>query len=204
MPLSTHGIPAKQRDASRPKLLKLECWKCHIWGEEDGGGTTAPPLPFYHPLPPWTHHSFLLIKKHTNHPPLYSHSVSQLLASYSNPRLLPARNLTVRNLSARRLKPEECYCSGHSCTSAGRGYCCRCVCEWRGWRKEGRVGGWVEGVKKATLCVSSALRLHDKEAHSWQWVDTFLRPGWLPGSFHPLALSIFLQHHTSPVCFYIR
>lgn len=97
--------------------------------------------------------------------------VSKLSASYGNPQLLPARNLTVRNLSARRLKPEECYCSGHSCTSAGLATAatvCVSVGEEGGGGGGGggsRAGG-VEGVKKATLRVSSALRSHDKAAHS--------------------------------------
>lgn len=88
----------------------------------------------------------LLIKKHISSSALqlylFLQGVSQPSASYGNPRLLPSKNLTVRNLSARRLKPEECYCSGHSCTSAGlatAATACVSECLWgRGWRKEGR------------------------------------------------------------------
>lgn len=105
--------PTKQQDASWHKLLKLECWKCHIQGKRTWDETTKIPLFPFHP----SH------KKHKSHSTLQLYislqGVLQLSASYSNPQLLPARNFTVRNLSARRLKPEECYCSGHSCTSAG-------------------------------------------------------------------------------------
>lgn len=76
--------------------------------------------------------------------------------SCSNPQLLPTRNLTVRNLSARRLKPEECYCSGHSCTSTGLATaateCVGRVGGWGGWGGwGGRRAGGIEGVKKATF-----------------------------------------------------
>lgn len=154
--------------------------------------------------------SVLLIKKHKSHSALQLYAslrgVSQLSASYSNPQLLPARNSTVRNLSARRLKPEECYCSGHSCTSTGLATAATvCVCARVGGAGErgggGRRAGGVEGVKKAILCVSSALRSHDKAAHSWQRVDTFLRPGRQQRSLLPLTPSlfsaIFLQHHAA-------
>lgn len=70
--------------------------------------------------PPQTHPSHKTPKSHSALQLYISlQGFLQLSASYSNPQLLPARNLTVRNLSARRLKPEECYCSGHSCTSTG-------------------------------------------------------------------------------------
>lgn len=115
----------------------------------------------------------LIHPSHKNHKPqstlqLYIsfQGVLQLLASYSNPQLVPTRNFTVRNLSARRLKPEECYCSGHSCTSAALATAatvCVCVYEEGGG---GRKAGGVEGVKKTTLRVSSALRSHDKAGHS--------------------------------------
>lgn len=141
VPLSTHDVPTKQQDASRPKLLKLECWKCHVEGKEDvRWNNRASPRP-HEPIHP-SH------KKHKSHRALQLYvslqGVSQLSASYSNPQLLPARNLTVRNLSARRLKPEECYCSGHSCTSTGLATAatvCECGEEGGGgrrrWRKEG-------------------------------------------------------------------
>lgn len=108
----------------------------------------------------------------------------QLPASSSNPQLLPTRNLTVRNLSARRLKPEECYCSGHSCTSSGRA---TAATVWG----EGKVGGEEEEEgrreeskvwKRQLLCVSSSLQSYDKAAHSWQQVDTFLGAGRLRSS----------------------
>lgn len=95
--------------------------------------------------------SVLLIKKHKSHSALQLYAslrgVSQLSASYSNPQLLPARNSTVRNLSARRLKPEECYCSGHSCTSTGLATAATvCVSEGLGVRGRGEVeeGGQEE------------------------------------------------------------
>ncbi|MEQ2193356.1 hypothetical protein XENOCAPTIV_015681 [Xenoophorus captivus] len=79
----------------------------------------------FNPLPPTLHApTHPTHKKKSNHTVLYS-CTSPHKAPYSSrrpiaiPQLPPARNLTVRNLSARRLKPEECYCSGHSCTSTG-------------------------------------------------------------------------------------
>lgn len=97
-------------------------------GQEDLRCNNRPSAP-----PPPSHSSIPLIKK----PQITQLFTAAALltrclaapASYSNPRLLPARNSTVRNLSARRLKPEECYCSGHSCTSSG----------------PATVGGGVEG-----------------------------------------------------------
>lgn len=196
--LYRHMMP---RQSSRTPL-GLNCWNRSVGNvsseeKRTWGGTTE--------LPP-VNPSILLIKKHKSHSALQLYvslqGVSQLSASYSNPQLLPARNLTVRNLSARRLKPEECYCSGHSCTSTGLATAATVWVWGRGGRRgaveEGGREEGVEGVKKATLRVSSALRSHDKATHSWQQVDTFLRPGWLQSSLHPslpLFSSIFLQHH---------
>lgn len=141
--LHRHTMPwQKQRDATRPKLLKLKCWKCHRRGNRTWGGTTElhpPPLPKPNIYP--SHK-----KKHWSHRALQLYvslnSVSVLTVSYRNPRLLHSRNLTVRNLRARRLKPEECHCSGHSCTSTGLATAATvwlCVCVWkRGGGGKGR------------------------------------------------------------------
>ena len=153
VPLSTHDSLAKQQDASQPKLLNLQCWKCHIWEKKNvrWDNRASPP----HPHAPI----------HPSHKKAKSHSALQLYvslqgflqlsASYSNPQLLPTRNLTVRNLSARRLKPEECYCSGHSCKSSGL-VSAATVCVEReegegGGGGGGRRAGGIEGVKKATF-----------------------------------------------------
>lgn len=141
MPPSTRDVPTKQQEASRPKLLKVSKMSHPRKRGREVEQRSFPCVPM--------NPSVLLIKKHKSHSALQLYAslrgVSQLSASYSNPQLLPARNSTVRNLSARRLKPEECYCSGHSCTSTGLATAATvCVSEGWGcggegrWRKEGR------------------------------------------------------------------
>lgn len=118
------------------------------------------------PCVPMNPSVLLIKKKHKSHSALQLcaslRGVSQLSASYSNPQLHPARNSTVRNLSARRLKPEECYCSGHSCTSTGLATAATvCVCEQGlGVRGRGEVeeGGQEESkVWKRQLYVFPVL-----------------------------------------------
>lgn len=150
--------------------------------------------------PPQTHPSHKNPKSHSALQLYISlQGFLQLSASYSNPQLLPARNLTVRNLSARRLKPEECYCSGHSCTSTGLATAAT-VCVGR---EEGGGGGDGAGggrgrekskVWKRQLYVFSVLCGLMTKQHI---VDSKLTHSSSPASSLtncPTTLLIFLQH----------
>lgn len=147
-------------------------------------------------------------KKHKSHRALQLYlslqGVSQLSASYSNPQLLPARNLTVRNLSARRLKPEECYCSGHSCTSTGLATAatvCECGEEGGGgrrWRKEGGRSRRCEKGNFTCFQCSCGLvtkqHIVDSELTHSSGLDGSKALSSLP---HSRSSSVFLQRHMS-------